>query len=63
MHRHFPQFPRIAAIAMALALSTPALAGDPIKRVDPVYPPDAARGGSQRGAGAYRAMLASSSSG
>lgn len=45
MHRHSPRALRIAAIAFALALSVPALAADPIKRVDPVYPPEAARAG------------------
>lgn len=39
------RFPRAAALALALALPASALAGNPIKRVDPVYPPDAARAG------------------
>lgn len=42
MHQ-LSRFPRIAAIAFALALTTPALAGEPIKRVNPQYPPDAIR--------------------
>ncbi len=37
-----------AAIAFALALAMPAHAGlTPTKRVDPVYPPEAARGGTE----------------
>ncbi|WP_256644865.1 TonB family protein [Thermomonas paludicola] len=34
------------ALAMAMALSLPVVAGNPIKRVDPVYPADAARSGT-----------------
>lgn len=45
MHRHIPRTTRVAAIALALALVVPAFAAEPIKRVDPVYPPDAARAG------------------
>ncbi|MFN7184562.1 MAG: energy transducer TonB [Thermomonas haemolytica] len=36
----------ITAIAAAIALVPPVFAGNPIKRVDPVYPPDAARAGT-----------------
>lgn len=36
----------VAAIAAAMAFVPPAHAGNPIKRVDPVYPPDAARSGT-----------------
>lgn len=35
-----------ATLAAAMALALPALAGTPIKRVDPVYPPEAARAGT-----------------
>lgn len=46
MHRPFHRFLKMAALAAAMALSLPAVAGNPIKRVDPVYPPDAARSGT-----------------
>ena len=44
MHRS-RSFPRAVALALALSAVFPAMAADPIKRVDPVYPPDAARAG------------------
>jgi len=37
--------PRTLALAVVLGAIAPAMAGEPIKRVDPVYPPDAARAG------------------
>jgi protein TonB len=36
---------RAALLAMMMALGLPAFAGNPIKRVEPVYPPEAARAG------------------
>lgn len=46
MYRPFHRFLSAAAIAAAMALSLPVLAANPIKRVDPIYPPDAARSGT-----------------
>lgn len=46
MHSRFPRALTLVALAVAMALSQPVLAGAPIKRVDPVYPPDAARSGT-----------------
>ncbi|MFN3702952.1 energy transducer TonB [Thermomonas sp.] len=46
MFRHPHRFLSAAFLAGAMALSLPALAGNPIKRVDPVYPADAARAGT-----------------
>jgi len=38
--------PRVTAAALALLVTFPAFAGNPIKRVEPVYPPEAARSGT-----------------
>lgn len=46
MHSRFPRALTLVALAVVMALSQPVLAGAPIKRVDPVYPPDAARSGT-----------------
>jgi protein TonB len=46
MYRHSHRFLNAAILAGAMALSLPAVAGNPIKRVDPVYPADAARSGT-----------------
>lgn len=46
MYRHSHRFLTAAILAGAMALSLPAVAGNPIKRVDPVYPADAARSGT-----------------
>lgn len=46
MSHSFRRCLKVAALAAAMALSLPALAGGPIKRVEPVYPPDAARSGT-----------------
>ena len=45
MSRPFHRILNAAMFAGAMALSLPLLAGNPIKRVDPVYPADAARSG------------------
>lgn len=37
---------RPAALAVAMVVAAPVLAGSPTKRVDPVYPPEAARAGT-----------------
>jgi protein TonB len=46
MHRATHRFLNAAIFAGAMALSLAALAGNPTKRVDPVYPADAARSGT-----------------
>lgn len=46
MRRYFHRCLKMAALAAAMALSLPVLAANPTKRVDPVYPPDAARSGT-----------------
>ncbi|WP_374249341.1 TonB family protein [Thermomonas sp.] len=46
MHFRFPRSLTLTVLAAAMTLSLPALAGAPIKRVNPVYPPDAARSGT-----------------
>lgn len=46
MSRPFHRILNAAMFAGAMALSLPVLAGSPIKRVDPVYPADAARSGT-----------------
>lgn len=46
MYQHIHRFLNVAALAAAMAISLPVLAGNPIKRVDPVYPADAARSGT-----------------
>lgn len=46
MYRPIHRILKLATLATVLALSLPAVAGDPIKRVNPVYPPDAARSGT-----------------
>lgn len=47
MYRPSNRFFDAAILAGVMALSLlPAMAGEPIKRVNPVYPPDAARAGT-----------------
>lgn len=46
MYRPFHRFLKTATLAAAMALTLPAVAGNPIKRVEPIYPPDAARSGT-----------------
>lgn len=46
MNRHFRRFLAPIAVAAAVLVSVPVVAGNPTKRVDPVYPPEAARAGT-----------------
>lgn len=46
MQHAFHRALNVAAIAAAMAFSQPVFAGNPIKRVDPVYPAEAARAGT-----------------